>query len=140
VSQLRVNFKEILISTGKRKELREITAEAAKAVSESPVSNGICVIYSTHTTSAIVVNENEGGLTQDILKKVVEDYPSGRGWQHDRIDDNADAHLGGTFIGPSVTIPIRDGALVLGTWQSIFFLELDGPRQSRKVIIEIMGE
>lgn len=137
---MKVKFLEVLIHTGKRKELRDITGEAAKAVSESAVANGICVIYTTHTTSAIVVNENEGGLAQDILKKVVEDYPSNRGWQHDRIDDNADAHLGGAFIGPSVTIPIKDGSLILGTWQSIFFLELDGPRSSRKVVIEIMGE
>ncbi|MCC6013394.1 MAG: secondary thiamine-phosphate synthase enzyme YjbQ [Candidatus Verstraetearchaeota archaeon] len=136
---MNIKFKEIVINTKKRREVIDITEEVEKFVSESKINNGICLVYSKHATSAIIINENESGLLEDIIRKINEDYPIEREWLHNRIDDNADAHLASTFIGPSVTIPIKDGKLCLGTWQSIFFLELDGPRIGRKVIIEVLG-
>jgi len=137
---LKVGFRDVGINTETRKEVVDITHEVSRAVAESGVKNGICVLHSMHTTSAIIINENEGGLIKDILTKVKEDYPSGKGWEHNMIDNNADGHLAGAFIGPSITIPVRNGSPVLGTWQSVFFLELDGPRSGRKVVIEVMGE
>jgi secondary thiamine-phosphate synthase enzyme len=136
---MNIKFKEIVINTKKRREVIDITEEVEKFVSESKINNGICLVYSKHATSAIIINENESGLLEDIIRKINEDYPIEKEWLHNRIDDNADAHLASTFIGPSVTIPIKDGKLCLGTWQSIFFLELDGPRIGRKVIIEVLG-
>jgi secondary thiamine-phosphate synthase enzyme len=135
-----VTFYEIRLNTKTRKELVDITEKVASAVSQSGLRDGICLVHSTHSTSALVINEDEGGLRNDILKKVSEDYPVGVGWQHDRIDDNADGHLAGTFIGPSITLPVRGGRMILGTWQSIFFLELDGPRTGRRIVVEILGE
>ncbi|MCQ5337178.1 MAG: secondary thiamine-phosphate synthase enzyme YjbQ [Candidatus Methanomethylicia archaeon] len=136
---MNIKFKEIVINTKRRREIVNITEEVEKFVNESKINNGICLVYSKHATSAIIINENESGLLEDIIRKINEDYPIEKGWLHNRIDDNADAHLASTFIGPSVTIPIKDGKLCLGTWQSIFFLELDGPRIGRKVIIEVLG-
>jgi secondary thiamine-phosphate synthase enzyme len=135
-----VIFSEIRLDTGKRKELVDITEQVASAISRGGIRNGICLIHSLHSTSALIINENEDGLRMDILKKLSEDYPPGIGWLHDRIDDNADGHLAGTFIGPSITLPVKEGMPVLGTWQSIFFLELDGPRSGRRILVEIMGE
>jgi secondary thiamine-phosphate synthase enzyme len=135
-----VVFTEITLDTGKRKELADITERVASSVSKSGVRNGICLIHSLHSTSALILNENEEGLRADLLKKISEDYPPGIGWLHDRIDDNADGHLAGAFIGPSIVIPVKGGAPVLGTWQSIFFLELDGPRRRRRIMVEVMGE
>ncbi|RZN55680.1 MAG: YjbQ family protein [Candidatus Methanomethylicota archaeon] len=136
---MNIKFKEIVINTKRRREIVNITEEIQKFVNESKINNGICLVYSTHATSAIIINENESGLLEDIIRKINEDYPIEKGWLHNRIDDNADAHLASTFIGPSVTIPIKDGKLCLGTWQDIFFLELDGPRIGRKIIIEVLG-
>ncbi len=135
-----ITFSEITLDTGKRKELVDITERVASAISKSGIRNGICLIHSLHSTSALVINENEEGLRVDLLRKVSEDYPPGMGWHHDRIDDNADGHLAGAFIGPSITLPVKGGRPVLGTWQSIFFLELDGPRSGRRIVVEIMGE
>ncbi|MCQ5340727.1 MAG: secondary thiamine-phosphate synthase enzyme YjbQ [Candidatus Methanomethylicia archaeon] len=136
---MNIKFKEIVINTKRRREVIDITEEVEKFVSESKINNGICLVYSKHATSAIIINENESGLLEDIIRKINEDYPIEKEWLHNRIDDNADAHLASTFIGTSVTIPIKDGKLCLGTWQDIFFLELDGPRIGRKVIIEVLG-
>lgn len=136
---MNIKFKEIVINTKRRREVIDITEEVEKFVSESKINNGICLVYSKHATSAIIINENESGLLEDIIRKINEDYPIEKEWLHNRIDDNADAHLASTFIGTSVTIPIKDRKLCLGTWQDIFFLELDGPRIGRKVIIEVLG-
>ena len=136
---LKVFFKDLIINTQKRRELIDITLEAAKALSDSKIIDGICVINSTHTTSSIIINENENGLKEDIINKIIQDFPQDGSWRHNRIDNNADAHLAGAYFSSSVTIPVKNGGLMLGTWQSIFFLELDGPRIGRKLIIEIMG-
>lgn len=136
---VKASFKELRINTAKSRELIDITDEISTAVQESGISNGICVVYSMHSTSAIIINEAERGLMEDVLNKIDEDFPRGRDWLHNRIDDNADSHLAGAFIGPSVTIPVKEGSLCLGTWQSVFFVELDGPRSRRRVIIEVLG-
>jgi len=137
---MKVVFKELHINTTKRRELVDITGEVRTAVRESGIKNGICVIYSIHSTSAIMINERENGLMEDILSKIDEEFPRGRGWLHNMIDDNADSHLAGAFLGPSTIVPVKERSPCLGTWQSIFFLELDGPRMMRRVIIEVLGE
>ncbi|MBC7120038.1 MAG: YjbQ family protein [Candidatus Methanosuratus sp.] len=132
--------KHLILDTGRRREIINITRRVQDAVTESRICSGICVVFTTHSTSAIVVNEDEEGLKSDILRKTGEDFPEDVGWSHNRIDDNADAHLAGAYLGPSVTMPVVGGRVTLGTWQSIFFLELDGPRSSRKIVIQIIGE
>ena len=132
-------FKTISISTKNRAQLIDITGQVENFVKDAQVKNGICLVFGLHSTTAIVINENERGLASDILRKVSEEFPHGAGWNHDRIDDNADAHLASAFIGPSKVLPIKDSSLVRGTWQNIFLLELDGPR-TRNVTIEVLGE
>jgi secondary thiamine-phosphate synthase enzyme len=136
---LKVLFKEISLSTSKRLDLVDITEGVSSFVRECNVESGICVVNSLHSTTAIVVNEHESGLKEDILRKVQEEFRRGAGWRHDMIDDNADAHLGSVFLGHSKIFPVKDGRLERGTWQNIFFLELDGPR-NRRVLFEVMGE
>ncbi|MCP8304918.1 MAG: YjbQ family protein [archaeon] len=136
---MKVFFGEIDVSTKDRTELIDISSYVGDHVHKSNINFGFCLVFTPHSTVAIVVNEHEGGLMQDIIRKVKEEFPKGTGWFHDRVDDNADSHLASTFIGPSKVFPVKDGALVRGTWQNIFLLELDGPRR-RKVIVEVMGE
>lgn len=132
-------FGEISLSTSSRRQVIDITGDLEAFIRKSGVEDGLCVAFSLHSTTAVVVNEGEEGLKGDILRKVGEDYPPGQGWGHDRIDDNADAHLAGTALGPSVTLIVKGGRLVLGTWQRVLFIELDGPRSGRRVMLTVQG-
>jgi secondary thiamine-phosphate synthase enzyme len=125
------------IRTSKRIELVDITKEVKSEVHKSGIDNGICVVSTSHTTTAIILNENETGLRHDILDFLEKLVPPSVGYQHDRIDNNADAHLKAVILGSSETIPVTGGELVLGTWQRIFFVELDGPRQRTVNITKI---
>lgn len=126
------------IETRSRVELIDITGMVQQAVTNSDVKDGICVISTTHTTSSIIVNENESGLRADILVLLEKMIPESPGYCHNRIDYNADAHLKAVLLGCSETLPIAGGELVLGAWQSVFFAEFDGPRQ-RNINITILG-
>lgn len=126
------------IKTTTRTELIDITDRVRGIVKESRIKDGICLISTRHTTSGIIVNENERGLRSDILEMLETLVPEHKNYAHNQIDNNADAHLRAVLLGNSATIPIEDGHLVLGTWQSIFFVELDGPR-TRNVNIKIIG-
>lgn len=137
---MKVYFKEIIVRTQKRRELVDITHEVEHAVAASGISNGLCLVFAPHATAAIVANEHEKGLMNDILRKLEEEYPTDGGWEHNLIDDNAAAHLASAFIGSARVFPVKDGRLIRGTWQSIFLVELDGPRPTRRVLVEVIGE
>lgn len=127
------------IRTNERIELVDITEEVKSEVHKRGIVNGICVVSTSHTTTAIILNENETGLRHDILDFLEKLIPLSAGYQHDRIDNNADAHLKAVMLGSSETIPVMGGGLVLGTWQHILFVELDGPRQ-RTVNITLVNQ
>ncbi len=126
------------IKTTSRTELIDITDRVRALVKESGVKDGICIISTRHTTSGIIINENERGLRTDILDMLESLVPENKNYAHNQIDNNADAHLRAVLLGTSAVVPVEDGHLVLGTWQSIFFVELDGPR-TRSVNVKIMG-
>ncbi|NQE05490.1 hypothetical protein C5S32_06435 [ANME-1 cluster archaeon GoMg1] len=131
----------IEIETRQSTELIDITGKVKEIVKSrrGNVNSGICVVFTKHTTSGIIINENEAGLKSDILALLNELIPKGRGYLHDKIDNNAHAHLRAVVLGSSVTIPIERGDLTLGTWQSIFFVECDGPRR-REVYVTVIKE
>jgi secondary thiamine-phosphate synthase enzyme len=135
---LKVKFKEISLSTGEELDLVDITKQVSSFVRKCEIKSGICLINSPHSTTAVIVNEQELGLMKDILRKVREEFPRRAGWHHDRGNGNANAHLASVFLGHSKTLPIRNGGLERGTWQNIFLLEMDGPR-TRRVILEVIG-
>ena len=131
---------EIILSTSKKQELIDITGKINNIIKKSKVKNGICNIFTAHATAAIIINENyDPNICLDLLDALNKTIPSGI-WRHDRIDGNADAHIKSAILGPSETIPIKNGELELGRWQSIMFTELDGPRSDRKIIVTIMGD
>jgi len=140
VTALKVYFKELAIRTQRRRELVDITYEVERAVAESGVTNGMCLVFAPHATAAVIANEHERGLVNDILRKFAQEFPDDGEWEHNRIDDNAAAHLASAFVGSARIFPVKEGRLVRGTWQNIFLVELDGPRASRKVVVEVMGE
>lgn len=120
-------------------QLVDITDDVREAVSESGVEEGIVHVFSRHTTAAVIVNEPESGLLRDVVNKLEELVPEGAGYEHDKVDNNADSHLRAILLGPSVTLPVAGGEPVLGTWQSILFVELDGPR-TRRVLVTVVGD
>ena len=132
-----MSSKKLILNTNKHFEIIDITS---KINEEIDIDGGIVNIFSKHSTSAIVVNENERGLLEDLnllLKDLVSDKYS---WQHDRIDNNAKSHLKSFLLSSSETIPISNGKLDLGTWQSVFFIELDGPRRNRTIDLTFILE
>jgi secondary thiamine-phosphate synthase enzyme len=88
----------------------------------------------------VIANEHENGLMEDILSKIEDLFPESASYAHNAIDDNAHAHLASAFLGHSRMFPIVDGRLIRGTWQSIFLVELDGPRSRRNVCLQAIGE
>jgi secondary thiamine-phosphate synthase enzyme len=127
---------DIKIHTQRTQEMVDITAQVAEVVQRSGVRNGLCLVYVPHATAAVVINENaDPNVCQDILDALGRMVPEGA-WRHDRVDNNAAAHIKATILGPSETVPVRDGGLQLGTWQSLMLVEFDGPRE-RTLIIEV---
>jgi secondary thiamine-phosphate synthase enzyme len=129
---------KLKIETTKRIELIDITSEVQQEIMKREVSEGICIISTRHTTAGIIINENESGLKEDIINLLQKLVPTGAGYRHDRIDNNADAHLRALLLGASEALPISQGKLELGSWQSVFFAEMDGPR-NRTVNLTVLG-
>lgn len=127
------------VQTSRRTEAVDVTEDVEKIVDKSKIKNGVCMIFVPHATASIVLEEAESGLMEDIEKMVQKMFPRGAGYEHDRIDDNANSHLGSGFIGQSRFYPIRDGKIVRGTWQQTFLLEMDGPRR-REIVVTVMGD
>ena len=120
-------------------ELKNISSQVGEVLKRADLKNGTLTVYTKHTTSGIIINEDERGLVDDMVEYMKKIVPRGAGYKHDRIDSNAHSHVQATLVPCSVTIPFTNGSLDLGTWQSIFFFEFDGPR-SRNVLIKLIGE
>jgi len=126
------------VRTSKQNEWINITAEVERALAASGVKEGICVVFVPHTTAAITINENadpdvphDVSLALDLISPDRLEFRHGEG--------NSAAHTKTSLVGPSVTIIVSGGRLLLGTWQGIWFNEYDGPR-TRKVIVRFLGE
>jgi secondary thiamine-phosphate synthase enzyme len=126
--------RELNVRTRQRYEVVDLTAPVAGVVAEADPGAALCSIYVPHATAAVVINENDDpNLCDDLLEALDRLIPEGR-WRHDRIDRNGAAHLKAAVLGPGETVPVRGGRLVLGTWQAIMLVELDGPRQRRVIV------
>jgi secondary thiamine-phosphate synthase enzyme len=124
------------VKTRLHEELIDITSEIQRAVSSSKVSDGICFVYTPHTTAAITINENADPTVQrDILKGLAHLNLESVSFSH--MEGNSPSHIKSSIIGCSETLFIESGRLALGTWQGIYFCEFDGPR-SRKVFVKIL--
>ena len=124
----------IEIRTDSRTAIVNVTAEARKALSQARITRGLAVLTVPHTTCGLCVNEDEPGLRRDlerVIATLIDLVNPQEGFHHFRVDDNARAHLTAVLLGHSLTLPVVDSALSLGTWQSLFLVEIDGPRQRR---------
>ena len=127
------------VETRRREELYDVTDEVRRVVRESGVRTGLATVYVQGATAAMMVQENwDDSVQRDVVHLLAQLVPAGV-WEHDRQDDNGDAHLKAGVVGPSETIPIVDGALGLSRWQNVFLCEFDGPRAARPVVVTIVS-
>ncbi|MBN2036980.1 MAG: YjbQ family protein [Chitinispirillaceae bacterium] len=128
----------VSLRTQHRAQWVDMTAEVQSIVKKSGIQNGICLVASLHTTAGITINENaDPDVGRDFFYKLSELVPQDPRFHHS--EGNSDSHLKASLVGLSVQIPVRNGTLVRGTWQSVYFCEFDGPR-SRQVSVTVMGE
>lgn len=123
------------LETGKE-GFYEITDKVRDALKKNGAESGICMVYCVHTTAAVTINENaDPDVVHDLMFALDKTFPDRAEFQHQ--EGNSAAHLKSSVIGCSVTVPIQDGHLALGTWQGIYFCEFDGPRH-RHFTVQIM--
>lgn len=131
-------IKEIPIKSRSRNEFIDITEHVQNAVSELRVKNGVCYLYVPHTTAALTINEGaDQSVRKDIEEQLIKLVPFNASYHH--TEGNSAAHIKASLLGSSETVFIEDGRLRLGTWQSIYFCEFDGPR-NRRVSLKVIKE
>jgi secondary thiamine-phosphate synthase enzyme len=140
---MRCHRDEIRITTTRRFQLIDITEEIRGVVTKSGVTEGQVLVFSPHTTAAIRINEMDARLHEDMERFLDRlSHPEGP-YRHNlrTVDDrpNAWGHLMGLIMNASAVIPLSGGEAELGRWQSVFFVELDGPRENRKALVRVMG-
>lgn len=129
-------MKQFTVRTGSRTEMIDITHRIRSLLRESGMREGLCYVFVPHTTAAVTINENaDPAVPQDILKELEKIVPFDDHYRH--MEGNAAAHIKASLVGASETVFVQNGELVLGTWQSVFFCEFDGPR-TRKVMVNFI--
>jgi len=128
-------FKKIVVQTENKRELIRITSKIQKIIESVKFHHGLIYLFLPHATAGFWLNEDEEGLKQDGLR-FFEKITSGT-WQHNQIDNNAQAHLLSGLLKPYLLLSVENGKIQLGTWQEIFLVELDGPRK-RKIKIKFI--
>ncbi len=132
---------EFTFSTNKNNELIDITHRVEEFIRQSKIKNGIINIFIPHATAGVILNESaDPNIKTDFLNALERAIPERANYLHDHIDQNASAHIRSALVGTSLTIPLQGGRMILGTWQTIMFCEFDGPRRSRRVIVQIIKE
>ncbi|MFL6348147.1 MAG: secondary thiamine-phosphate synthase enzyme YjbQ [Nitrososphaeraceae archaeon] len=134
--------KAIKINSKGENDMVDITNQTLKAIEESNLKDGIVTVFVSGSTAAITTIEYEPGLRNDfpmILNRII---PQNIEYEHDKTwhDENGHSHVRASLIGPGLTIPFKDGNLILGTWQQIVFFELDTRSRERRITIQIIGE
>jgi secondary thiamine-phosphate synthase enzyme len=135
--------KKIQVSTNGNSEVLDITLQAEKAVTDSGVSAGTATLFVVGSTAAITTTEYEPGLVNHDIKAAFEKIAPANGrYEHEETwhDDNGHSHVRASLLGPSLTVPIVDGKLTLGTWQQIILIDFDTRPRNRQVICQIAGE
>lgn len=129
---------EISVNTSSHTQFIDITSKVSEVLQKAGIKDGICTVFTPHTTAGITINENaDPDVPRDIIKEMGKVIPLNDGYDH--IEGNSAAHIKSSLFGCSETVIVRNGSLMLGTWQSVFFCEFDGPR-NRKVWVEIIGK
>lgn len=133
--------KELTVEIPRRRAFVNITRECEQALKESGIQEGLLLCNAMHITASVFINDDEGGLHQDMetwLEKLAPEKPYSQ-YHHNGYEDNADAHLKRSVMGREVVVAVTNGKLDFGTWEQIFYGEFDGLRRKR-ILIKIIGE
>lgn len=132
-----MNTIRLSVRTTRRSQLVEITRSVEEAVAQSGVGDGLCVVYVPHTTAAVCVNENaDPDVRADVEAFLARLIPEHADFAH--VEGNSDSHVKSILTGPSVTLIVENGRLLLGRWQGVYLCEWDGPR-AREVWVKVVG-
>ncbi len=133
---------QLTLKTRGHGDMHDLTAEVNRIVKESRIGTGIAHVFTVGSTAAIGAIEFEPGLRRDLPETLDRLLPPSREYGHEQTwhDGNGHSHLQATLLGPSLTVPVADGALVLGTWQQVIHLECDTRARDRTVVVTVLGE
>jgi secondary thiamine-phosphate synthase enzyme len=134
--------REFTIGTTGHRHMQDITEQVAGAVAESGIQTGTANVFNVGSTASIGTIEFEPGLERDLPELLDRLIPPSRQYGHERAwhDGNGHSHLQATWLGPSITVPVRNGQLILGTWQQIFHLECDIKPRRRTIVVTVIGD
>jgi len=139
---MQIVTKDIILETKGYSDIHDLTQRVSSVVSESGIAEGFCHIFAVGSTASISTMEFEPALVKDIKEKL-EDFASETMRSHHSQtwgDDNGFSHIRATFMGPGITVPIRDGRCILGTWQQIVLLDHDNQPRERQIVVQIVGK
>jgi secondary thiamine-phosphate synthase enzyme len=130
----------IHVSCPRTVDVLDISDEVARALAESGIAEGFCLVFPLHTTAAVFINDSDSSVTRDLLDVLERMAPADGTYRHDRVDPKANAHghIKGSLLGHHVTLPVTDGRLDLGTYHTIYYAELDGGRP-KQILVKIIG-
>jgi len=134
--------KQIKISSKSENDIINITDQVADAILQCGISNGTVTVFVSGSTGALTTIEYEPGLVKDFPEMLSRIAPDDVNYSHEEMwhDGNGRSHVKASLVGPSLTIPFKDGELLLGQWQQIVFLELDTRARTRSIVLQIIGE
>ncbi len=137
-----VYSEEIHLQTQGEDDIIDITEKIENIVNTSKIMNGIACLFVVGSTGALTTIEYEPGLKKDLPRALERIAPKNIHYDHHETwhDDNGHSHIRASLIGPSVTIPIREGCLIHGTWQQVVFIELDTQPRKRTIVVQLVGE
>ena len=131
-------MKTINVKTSAKVQMVDVTAKIQKVISDAGLKNGHCLAFVSHTTAGVTINENaDPNVIRDMILALEKAVPDNLSYRH--AEGNSPAHVKSSLVGASLCLPVENGSLVLGTWQSVFFCEFDGPR-SRRMQVSLMGK
>lgn len=137
-----VRSEEIKIKTQGEVDIVDITSDVQKAISKSKIKNGIVCVFVPGSTGTVTTIEYEPGLIDDLPKALEKFAPKNIYYKHHETwnDDNGHSHVRASLMGPSTTLPVKNGKMIHGTWQQLVFIEFDTRPRNRNLIVQIIGE
>ena len=137
-----VHQERISLQSSGHRDMHDITGQVARVVADSTITTGVAQICCVGSTAAVGVVEFEPGLTRDVPEMLDRLIPPSRDYGHEQAwhDGNGHSHLQATLLGPSLSVAVSDGKLVLGTWQQVFHIECDIRPRQRTVVVTVLGE
>lgn len=132
----------ISLRTAAKDEIIDVTERVQAIVSKTKVKNGLACVFVAGSTAAVTTVEHEPGLVSDLHAAMDRLYPKGMDYGHHQRwgDGNGHSHVRASLVGPSLTVPVADGRLTLGTWQQIVFMEFDNKPRTRELVVQVVGD